>query len=54
MSPAIAILAAVFLPLAGAAVISVTGGWPNLREAVTLVTAVTLFLVPGSCAYALC
>ncbi len=48
MSPAIAILAAVFLPLAGAAVISVTGGWPNLREAVTLVTAVTLFLVVGS------
>ena len=33
----------VFLPFAGAAVISLTGANPNVREAVTLITAVILF-----------
>ncbi len=38
----------VFLPFAGAAVIPLTGANPNLREAVTLITAVILFaLVAG-------
>ena len=38
----------VFLPLAGAAVISLTGANPNVRETVTLITAVILFaLVAG-------
>jgi len=33
---------AVWIPLAGAALIAVTGRWPNVREAVTLVTALLL------------
>ena len=43
MSPAEAIIAAVLVPLAGAVLIAITGRWPNLRETVTLVTAVILF-----------
>ena len=38
----ILLAAAVLLPLAGAMLISVTGSNPNLREAVTLATAVGL------------
>jgi len=45
MNPADAIIAAILLPLAGALLIAVTGARPNLREAVTLVTAVLLFTI---------
>ena len=38
----------VFLPFAGAAVISLTGANPNVREAVTLITAVILFALVAS------
>ncbi len=44
MTPADAILAAIFLPLAGAVLIVLTGSRPNLRETVTLVTAGLLFI----------
>jgi multicomponent Na+:H+ antiporter subunit D len=37
--------AALLVPLAGAALIAAAGRWPNLREAVTLGTAVTLLAV---------
>ena len=37
------ILIAVFMPLAGALLIRLTGAWPNLRETVTLSVAVLLF-----------
>ncbi|UCH75676.1 MAG: hypothetical protein JSU82_07545 [Rhodospirillales bacterium] len=52
MSPADAIIAAVLVPLAGAVLIALSGRWPNLRETMTLATAVILFavvlsLVPG-------
>ena len=43
MTPETAILAALALPLAGAAGIALAGKTPNLREAVTLTTAVVLF-----------
>ena len=43
MTPAVTILTAVFLPLAGAALIVLAGARPNLRETVTLVTAGLLF-----------
>ncbi len=38
----------VFLPFAGAAVIPLTGANPNVREAVTLITAVILFALVAS------
>ena len=44
MTPAPAILLSLFLPLAGALLISMSGRWPNVREGVTLVTATLLFL----------
>ncbi|HEX9789316.1 MAG TPA: monovalent cation/H+ antiporter subunit D family protein, partial [Kiloniellales bacterium] len=44
MTPAPAILLSLFLPLAGALLISLSGRWPNVREGVTLVTATLLFL----------
>ncbi len=52
MSPAQLIVASLALPLAGAAGIALSGRWPNLREGVTLTTAVALFacvlgLLPG-------
>ena len=43
MSIALALKLALFVPLLGALLIVLTGSRPNLREAVTLVTAVTLF-----------
>jgi multicomponent Na+:H+ antiporter subunit D len=43
MSIALALKLAVFVPLLGALLIVLTGSRPNLREAVTLVTAITLF-----------
>ncbi len=43
MSPEATIQAALVTPLIGAALIAFSGRWPNLRETVTLVTAVTLF-----------
>jgi multicomponent Na+:H+ antiporter subunit D len=45
MDASLAILLAIAVPLVGALVISLTGRWPNLREAVTIVTAVTMFLI---------
>ncbi len=48
MSPANAILWAIAVPLIGAIGILVTGKSSNIRETVTLVTAVTMFLVVGS------
>ncbi|MGF1610197.1 MAG: monovalent cation/H+ antiporter subunit D family protein [Kiloniellales bacterium] len=39
---------ALAIPLAGALPIALTGGWPNLRESVTLVTASLLFLTVAS------
>jgi len=48
VSPETAILAAIAVPLAGALGIFATGAWPNLREAVTLVTAGALFLCVAS------
>ncbi len=42
------ILWAIAVPLVGSLVILLTGKMPNLRESVTLVTAVTMFLVVGS------
>ncbi|NQU57248.1 MAG: monovalent cation/H+ antiporter subunit D family protein, partial [Rhodospirillales bacterium] len=43
MSPETTIQAALLTPLIGAVLISLSGRWPNLRETVTLVTAVILF-----------
>jgi len=43
MSPALHLVLCVALPLFGAAGILAAGRWPNLREAVTLLTAVALF-----------
>lgn len=45
MSDTHLIAAALVLPLAGAALIAAAGRWPNLREAITLVTATTLLAV---------
>ncbi len=42
------LLLAVFLPLLGAVGIALAGRWPNLRESVTLVTAVGLMLLVWS------
>ena len=39
------IAAALLVPTAGAALISVAGRWPNVREAVTLATSLALFAV---------
>ena len=43
MSIGLALQLTLFVPLLGAVLIALTGSRPNLREAVTLVTAVTLF-----------
>ena len=43
MSPTAAIIAALLIPTIGACLIALAGRWPNLREAVTLITAVLLF-----------
>ncbi len=48
MTPAAAILLSVFIPLAGAVLIAISGRWPNLREGVTIVTATLLFLAVAS------
>ncbi len=48
MTPAPAILLSLFVPLAGAVLISLSGRWPNVREGVTLVTATVLFLAVAS------
>jgi len=48
MTPAPAILLSLFIPLAGAVLISLSGRWPNVREGVTLVTATLLFLTVAS------
>ena len=41
-------LLAIAVPAAGALLIAAAGRWPNLREAVTLVTAVALFAIVAS------
>jgi multicomponent Na+:H+ antiporter subunit D len=43
ISAAVALEIAIFVPLSGAILIVLTGRWPNLRETVTMVTAVALF-----------
>jgi multicomponent Na+:H+ antiporter subunit D len=43
ISAAVALEIAIFVPLSGALLIVLTGRWPNLRETVTMVTAVALF-----------
>ena len=48
MSDQATILLCVAVPLAGAVLIAVTGGRPNLREAVSLITAGLLFGLVGS------
>jgi multicomponent Na+:H+ antiporter subunit D len=48
MSPENAIIWSIIVPLIGSVAILLTGKKPNLREAVTLITAVTMFLVVGS------
>ena len=45
MSAATTITLTMLVPLAGAVLIGLTGRWPNLREAVTVVTSLTLFLL---------
>ncbi len=42
MTPDVNVGLAVWIPLAGAALIALTGRWPNVRETVTIATAVTL------------
>ena len=48
MTAEIAISAAILLPLAGAAGIVLAGRWPNLRESVTLLTALALAITVGT------
>jgi multicomponent Na+:H+ antiporter subunit D len=43
MSPETASQLAIAVPALGALLIAATGRWPNLRESVTLITAITLF-----------
>ena len=45
MSPSWTITLTMLVPLVGAILIGLTGRWPNFRETVTVVTAVTLFLL---------
>ncbi len=48
MSPDFTVQAALVTPLVGAILIAFTGRWPNLRETITLVTAVILFSLVAS------
>jgi multicomponent Na+:H+ antiporter subunit D len=48
VSPLAALIGALAIPFAGAALIGLTGRAPNLRETVTLATAVLLFLAVAS------
>ena len=43
MNPTEAMIVALLVPVAGAVLIALVGRWPNLRETVTLVTALLLF-----------
>src|SRR6056297_3353102 len=43
MSPEMLIVSLIVVPLAGALLISQAGRWPNVREAITLITAASLF-----------
>ena len=45
MSAPLLIALAVLVPLAGAGLIALSGRWPNLRETVTIVSAILLFAV---------
>ena len=45
MSDSLAINLTILVPLAGAGLIGITGRWPNLRETLTVVTSVALFLL---------
>ena len=44
LEPSILILAALVVPAIGACLIALAGKWPNLREAITLATAIILLL----------
>ena len=46
--PGFAIALAILVPLVGAGLIALTGRWPNVREAVTLVTSAALFALVAS------
>lgn len=48
MSDQLALHLAVAVPAAGAVLIALTGRWPRLRDAVTLITSLGLFLVVAS------
>ena len=48
MSPSTAIVLAVLAPFGGAILITLADRWPNLRETVTLVTALVLFALVAS------
>ena len=48
MNATLAIQLAITVPLAGALLLTLAGRHPNLREAITLVTAVTLFVIVAS------
>ena len=48
MNPQTTILACVFLPLLAPALITLLHRWPNPREAITLLTAGSLFLLVSS------
>jgi len=45
LTAASAIQLAILIPLIGAVLIALSGRWPNLRETITMITAVALFLV---------
>ena len=45
MSDDLTITLTILVPLAGAILIGLTGRWPNLRETVTVVTSIALFLL---------
>ena len=45
MSASLTITLTMAVPLIGAVLVGLTGRWPNLREAVTVVTAVVLFFL---------
>ena len=48
MNTTLAIQLAITVPIAGALLLTLVGRYPNLREAVTLITAVSLFIIVAS------
>lgn len=51
MNPSESLWLVLVLPLAGALLVAISGRWPNLREAITLATASSLFVVVWMLAY---